>query len=322
MKAVRFHTNGGPEVLKYEDVDTPKPNHDEALIKLEAIGVNYIDIYQRSGQYATPLPTTAGGEGSGTVVEVGSEVSEVAVGELVAYTGPLGAYAEYAVVPAWRLVKLPTSINPSTAAALMLQGMTAHYLTHTTYPLKKGDTCLIHAAAGGVGLLLIQMAKKLGAQVIGTVSTKEKAQLAHSVGADETIIYTQNDFEKEVLRITDGQRIEVVYDSVGKSTFDQSINCLAPRGCLVLYGQASGPVPNIDPQILNSKGSLFLTRPSLGHHTLNRSEILGRANTIFEWVSKGDLSVRVHASLPLNEAAEAHRLLASRTTTGKIVLVP
>ena len=322
MKAVRFHTNGGPEVLKYEDVDTPKPNHDEALIKLEAIGVNYIDIYQRSGQYATPLPTTAGGEGSGTVVEVGSEVSEVAVGDLVAYTGPLGAYAEYAVVPAWRLVKLPTSINPSTAAALMLQGMTAHYLTHTTYPLKKGDTCLIHAAAGGVGLLLIQMAKKLGAQVIGTVSTKEKAQLAHSVGADETIIYTQNDFEKEVLRITDGQRIEVVYDSVGKSTFDQSINCLAPRGCLVLYGQASGPVPNIDPQMLNSKGSLFLTRPSLGHHTLNRSEILGRANTIFEWVSKGDLSVRVHASLALNEAAEAHRLLASRTTTGKIVLIP
>ena len=322
MKAVRFHTNGGPEVLKYEDVDTPKPNHDEALIKLEAIGVNYIDIYQRSGQYATPLPTTAGGEGSGTVVEVGSEVSEVAVGDLVAYTGPLGAYAEYAVVPAWRLVKLPTSINPSTAAALMLQGMTAHYLTHTTYPLKKGDTCLIHAAAGGVGLLLIQMAKKLGAQVIGTVSTKEKAQLAHSVGADETIIYTQNDFEKEVLRITDGQRIEVVYDSVGKSTFDQSINCLAPRGCLVLYGQASGPVPNIDPQMLNSKGSLFLTRPSLGHHTLNRAEILGRANTIFEWVSKGDLSVRVHASLALNEAAEAHRLLASRTTTGKIVLVP
>ena len=322
MKAVRFHTNGGPEVLKYEDVDTPKPNHDEALIKLEAIGVNYIDIYQRSGQYATPLPTTAGGEGSGTVVEVGSEVSEVAVGDLVAYTGPLGAYAEYAVVPAWRLVKLPTSITPSPAAALMLQGMPAHYLTHTTYPLKQGDTCLIHAAAGGVGLLLIQMAKKLGAQVIGTVSTKEKAQLAHSVGADETIIYTQNDFEKEVLRITDGQRIEVVYDSVGKSTFDQSINCLAPRGCLVLYGQASGPVPNIDPQMLNSKGSLFLTRPSLGHHTLNRSEILGRANTIFEWVSKGDLSVRVHASLPLNEAAEAHRLLASRTTTGKIVLVP
>ena len=322
MKAVRFHTNGGPEVLKYEEVDTPKPKNNEALIKLEAAGVNYIDIYQRSGQYATPLPTTAGGEGSGTVVEIGSEVSEVAIGDLVAYTGPLGAYAEYAVVPAWRLVKLPVSVSPSTAAALMLQGMTAHYLTHSTYPLKSGDTCLIHAAAGGVGLLLIQMAKKLGAQVIGTVSTEEKAQLARSVGADETIIYTQRDFEQEVLKITDGQGIEVVYDSVGKSTFDQSINCLAPRGCLVLYGQASGPVPNIDPQILNGKGSLFLTRPSLGHHTLTRSEILDRANTILEWVSKGDLSVRVHASLPLNEASEAHRLLESRTTTGKIILVP
>lgn len=322
MKAVRFHTNGGPEVLKYEEVDTPKPKNDEALIKLEAAGVNYIDIYQRSGQYPTPLPTTAGGEGSGTVVAIGSEVSEVAIGDVVAYTGPLGAYAEYAAVPAWRLVKLPASINPSTAAALMLQGMTAHYLTHSTYPLKPGDICLIHAAAGGVGLLLIQMAKKLGAHVIGTVSTEEKAKLARSVGADEAIIYTEQNFENEVMKITDGQGIQVAYDSVGKSTFDQSVNCLGPRGYLVLYGQASGPVPNIDPQMLNGKGSLFLTRPSLGHHTLTRPEILDRANTIFQWVDSGDLSVRIHATLPLNEAAEAHRLLASRTTTGKIILVP
>lgn len=322
MKAVRFHTNGGPEVLVYEEVDIPEPKKDEALIKLAATGVNFIDIYQRSGQYSTPLPTTAGGEGAGTVVMIGSEVTEVGIGDPVAYTGPLGSYAEYAVVPAWRLVKLPISINLTTAAALMLQGMTAHYLTHSTYPIKPGDVCLIHAAAGGVGLLLIQMAKKLGAHVIGTVSTEEKAKLARSVGADEAIIYTEQNFENEVMKITDGQGIQVVYDSVGKSTFDQSVNCLGPRGYLVLYGQASGPVPNIDPQMLNSKGSLFLTRPSLGHHTLTRSEILDRTNTIFQWVDSGDLSVRIHATLPLSEASEAHRLLASRTTTGKIVLVP
>ena len=322
MKAVRFHTNGGPEVLVYEEIDIPDPKKNEALIKLAATGVNFIDIYQRSGQYSTPLPTTAGGEGAGTVVMIGSEVTEVGIGDSVAYTGPLGAYAEYAVVPAWRLVKLPISINLTTAAALMLQGMTAHYLTHSTYPIKPGDICLIHAAAGGVGLLLIQMAKKLGAHVIGTVSTEEKAKLARSVGADEAIIYTKQNFENEVMKITDGQGIQVAYDSVGKSTFDQSVNCLGPRGYLVLYGQASGPVPNIDPQMLNSKGSLFLTRPSLGHYTLTRSEILDRANTIFQWVDSGDLSVRIHATLPLSEASEAHRLLASRTTTGKIVLVP
>lgn len=322
MKAVRFHDYGGPEALLLEDIPTPEPGAGEALVKLAAIGVNFVDMYQRSGIYKAPLPCTAGSEGAGEVVAVGSGVAEVAVGDRVVYSGALGAYAEYALVPAWRLVKVPDTVDLNIAAAVLLQGMTVHYLTHSTYPLKGGITCLVHAAAGGVGLLLIQVAKRLGAQVIGTVSTSEKAKLARSFGADEMIVYTEQDFEAEVKRLTDGKGLQVVYDSVGKTTFEKSLNCLAPRGYLVLYGQASGPAPSIDPQILNSKGSLFLTRPSLVHYTLTRQELLSRANDVLGWVATGELKVRIGAQFPLSEAAEAHRQLAGRQTTGKVLLIP
>ena len=324
MKAIRVHEYGGPEVLRYEDVPIPQPGEGQALVRLHAIGVNFIDVYMRMGQgiYRPPLPFIPGQEGAGVVEAVGPGVTEFAPGDRVAYFGATGSYAEYAVVPVGRLVKLPEGLDFKLGAAVMLQGVTAHYLTHSTYPLKAGDTCLVHAAAGGVGLLLVQVAKRRGARVIGTVSTREKAELARSVGADEVIIYTEQDFEAEVKRLTDGRGLQVVYDSVGQATFDKSLSCLAPRGYMVLYGQSSGPVGPIDPQILNVKGSLFLTRPTTAHYTLTREEYLWRCNDILGWVASGELKVHIGAEFPLAEAAEAHRRLAGRQTTGKVLLIP
>ncbi len=322
MKAIRVYEPGGPEKLRYEEVPTPTPGAEEALVRIEAIGLNYIDTYHRTGLYKMPLPFTPGVEAAGVVAAVGSNVRDLQVGDRVAYTGVPGAYAEYAVVPAAKLVKLPEGVDAKTAAAALLQGMTAHYLTHTTYPLKPGDTALVHAAAGGVGLLLVQMAKQLGAQVFGTVSTEAKAQLAKEAGADAVILYTEQDFEAEVKRLTNGQGVNVVYDSVGKTTFEKSLNVLRPRGYLVLFGQSSGPVPPFDPIVLSNKGSLFLTRPTLAHYTLTREELLQRAGEVLGWVKSGRLKLRIEQTFPLAEAAEAHRRLEGRQTTGKVLLIP
>ena len=322
MRAVRIHKYGGPEVLTLEEIPVPEPKAGEARVKIEAIGVNYIDIYQRTGLYPVKTPFTLGTEGAGIVDAVGPDVTEVKIGDRVGYVMIPGSYAEYAIVPAARLVPIPPNIDARTAAALMLQGMTAHYLTHSTYPLKKGETTLVHAAAGGVGLLLIQIAKQLGATVIGTVSTEAKAKLAKEAGADHVILYTQADFLAEVKKLTDGRGLDVVYDSVGQTTFDKSLDCLRPRGYLVLFGQSSGPVPAFDPGKLAAKGSLFLTRPSLAHYTLERSELLQRANDIFNWTAAGKLKVRIDKTFPMAEAAEAHRQLEGRKTTGKVILLP
>ncbi len=322
MKAIRVHECGGPEVMVLQDCPVPEPGEGQALIRIEAAGVNFIDIYQRMGAYKLPLPFTPGNEAAGVVVKTGAGVTEAAAGDRVAYAGAIGSYSAQAVVPAWRLVMLPKGIDAKTAAAVMLQGMTAHYLTHATYPLKSGDACLVHAAAGGVGLLLVQIAKRRGARVIGTVSTAEKAELARKAGADDVILYTERDFETETRRLTGGKGVQVVYDSVGKTTFEKSMSCLAGRGYLVLYGQASGPVPPFDPQVLNAKGGLFLTRPSLAHYTATRAELLERANDVLGWAARGELKVRIGAEFPLAEAAEAHRRLAGRLTTGKVVLIP
>ncbi|MEK7710226.1 MAG: quinone oxidoreductase [candidate division NC10 bacterium] len=322
MKAIRVKTLGGPEVLTLEDIPDPKPGPGEAVVKLEAAGLNYIDVYYRTGLYKAQLPITLGVEGGGVVTEVGPNVTEVKVGDRVAYSGVLGAYAQFAAVPAARLVKLPEGLDGKAGAAAMLQGMTAHYLSHATYPLKPGDWCLVHAAAGGVGLLLCQMAKMRGARVIGTVSTEAKAKLAREAGADEVILYTTQDFEAEVKRITGGAGVPVVYDSVGKTTFDKSLNCLAPRGVMALYGQSSGPVPPLDPAILNQKGSLFLTRPSLVHHTATRQELLQRSGDVLGWIKAGKLKLRIDLTLPLAQAADAHRQLEGRQTTGKVLLIP
>jgi len=322
MKAVRVHTPGGPEALRYEDVPQPAPKAGEALVKIDAAGLNYIDVYYRTGMYKTELPVIAGLEGGGTVTAVGPNVAEVKVGDKVAYTGVPGAYAEYAVVPAARLVVLPAGVSTKQGAAVMLQGMTAHYLACSTYPLKPGDSCLVHAAAGGVGLLLCQIAKLRGARVIGTVSTEDKAKLAREAGADEVILYTRQDFEAEMKRITSGKGVQVVYDSVGKTTFEKGFNCLAPRGVMALYGQSSGPVGSFDPQILNAKGSLFLTRPSLGHYIATRDELLQRAGELLGWIREGTLRVRMEFEFPLKDAPEAHRALEGRRTTGKVLLVP
>ncbi|WP_089945804.1 quinone oxidoreductase family protein, partial [Candidatus Entotheonella palauensis] len=266
MKAVRIHEFGGPEAMQYEEVPTPAPGSGQVLVKLAAAGLNFIDVYQRTGLYPNNLPYTLGLEGSGTVEAVGVAVTGFSPGDPVAYTGVPGSYADYVLVPADRLVHMPEGLDIKYGAAAMLQGMTAHYLAYTTYPLKAGDTCLVHAAAGGVGLLLVQMAKQCGARVIGTVSTEEKAALAREAGADEMILYTQQDFEAEVMRLTDGKGVQVIYDSVAKDTFDKGLNCLAPLGYMVLYGQSSGPIPPFNPASLNEKGSLFLTRPSLFHY--------------------------------------------------------
>ncbi len=322
MRAIRVHDYGGPEVLRLEDLPVPEPGPGEARVKIAAAGVNFIDIYHRSGQYKGVLPMTLGMEAAGVVDAVGPDVSDVQVGDRVVYAMRQGAYAEYAIVPATMLVRVPEGIDLHQAAAVMLQGMTAHYLAHSTYPLRPGDIALIHAAAGGVGLLLVQIAKRCGARVIGTVSTEEKAALAREAGADDIILYTQEDFSAAVRRLTDGAGVHVVYDSVGKTTFEGSLDCLRPRGYLVLFGQSSGAVPPFDPQVLNAKGSLFLTRPSLGHYLLTRDELLWRAGDLFAWMAAGELKVRIDATYPLEQAAEAHRALASRATSGKLLLLP
>ena len=322
MRAVRVHNFGGPEVLKNEEIAVPEPKAGEARVKVEAIGLNYIDIYQRTGLYPLPLPFTLGREAAGLVDATGPNVTEVKVGDAVAYAMEPGAYAEYAVVPAWKLVPVPANVDTLSAAATMLQGMTAHYLTHSTYALKKGETALVHAAAGGVGLLLIQIAKNLGATVIGTVGTQAKAELAKQAGADHTILYTQADFLAEVKNLTGGGGVHVVYDSVGATTFEKSLDCLRPRGYLVLFGQASGPVPPFDLAKLATKGSLFVTRPTLVHYMSDRRELLERAGDLFNWIASGKLKLRIEKTFPLAEAAEAHRQLEGRRTTGKVILLP
>jgi NADPH2:quinone reductase len=322
MKAIRIHTPGGPEALRYEDVPAPAPKAGEAVVKIDAAGVNYIDVYRRTGLYKVDLPFTSGLEAGGTVTALGAGVTEVRVGDKVAYTGVPGAYAEYAAVPASQLVVLPAGVTTRQGAAAMLQGMTAHYLACSTYPLKPGDTCLVHAAAGGVGLLLCQIARMRGARVIGTVSTEDKAKLAREAGADEVILYTQQDFEAETKRLTGGKGVQVVYDSVGKTTFDKGFNCLVPRGMMVLYGASSGPVGPFDLQVLNAKGSIFVTRPSLGHYTATREELVQRAGDVLGWIGAGKLKMRMEFEFPLKDAAEAHRALEGRRTTGKILLIP
>jgi NADPH2:quinone reductase len=322
MKAVRVHTPGGPEALRYEDAPDPTPKAGEAIVKVDAAGLNYIDVYFRSGQYKAELPITLGLEAGGTVTAVGSGVSEVKVGDKVAYTGVPGAYAQLAAVPAQKLVVLPSGVSTKQGAAAMLQGLTAHYLATSTWPLKKGDTCLVHAAAGGVGLLLCQMAKMRGAHVIGTVSSEDKAKLAKEAGADEVINYAKQDFEAEVKRLTGGKGLQVVYDGVGKTTFDKGFNVLAPRGMMVLYGAASGPVPPVDPMRLEGAGSLFLTRPSGRHYTAKREELLARAGDVFSWIADGKLEVRIGGRYPLDEARKAHEDLEGRRTTGKLLLLP
>jgi NADPH2:quinone reductase len=322
MQAVRVHEPGGPEVLRHEAVDVPTPGAGQALVRLDAAGVNFIDVYKRTGQYKIPLPGTLGEEGAGTVEAVGDGVADVRPGDRVAWASVMGSYAEYAVVPAWRLVKVPDAVDTRLAAALMLQGMTAHYLATSTWPLEPGHRCLVHAAAGGVGLLLVQIAKKRGAFVIGTVGSDEKAELARRAGADEVIVYTRQDFAAETKRLTDGRGVHVVYDSVGKTTFLPGLDVLAPRGLMALFGQSSGAVGPLDPQVLNQKGSLFLTRPTLAHYTATPEELRARAGELFGWVADGSLDVRVGAEYPLAEAAEAHRALEGRRTTGKVLLRP
>ena len=323
MKAVRVHTPGGPEVLRHEDIPDPVPADGQALVRIEAIGVNFIDTYHRTGLYKVPsLPFTLGQEAAGTVEAVGAGVTGLSPGDRVAYTGVMGSYAEKAAVPADRLVKLPEGLSARDGAAAMLQGMTAHYLACSTYPLKAGDTCLIHAGAGGVGLLLIQIAKMRGARVLTTTSTEEKAALAREAGADEVILYKDQDFAAEVRRLTDGKGVQVVYDGVGRTTFDKSLDSLARRGMMVLFGQSSGTVPPFDPAILNAKGSVYLTRPSLFHYMAEKEELTARAADVLGWIRDGRLELRIGLELPLSEAAEAHRALEGRSTTGKVLLLP
>jgi NADPH2:quinone reductase len=322
MKAVQINEYGGPEALRYQEVPDLAPSDGEALVDIQAAGVNYTDVYSRAGiNPGPPLPRTIGVEGAGTVRAVAPGVSDVAVGDVVAYCSIAGSYAEQAVVPASRLIKMPSGLDARAGAAVMLQGMTAHYLCYSTYAVKPGDRTLIHAGAGGVGLLLIQMVKSLGGYVFSTVSTDAKADLAREAGADHVILYTQQDFADDVKKATNGEGVQVVYDSVGKTTFDQSLSCLAPRGYLVLYGQASGAVPPMDPRVLGN-GSLFLTRPGLGDYTATREELEQRAGDILGWVQSGQLNLRVEHVFPLAEASEAHRQLEGRATTGKVLLVP
>jgi NADPH2:quinone reductase len=321
MHAIRVSEIGGPEKLVYQEIELPQPQAGEALVKIAAAGVNFIDVYYRIGQYKTNLPFTPGQEASGVVEAVGPGVTEVKVGQRVAYVLSMGSYAEYAVVPASKLVPVPDGVDDQQAAAALLQGMTAHYLTRSTYRVQKDDTVLVHAAAGGVGLLLTQMVHQIGAKVIATVSTEAKAELARTAGADEVILYNQADFEEEVKRITAGIGVSVVYDSVGKTTFDKSINCLRPRGYMVLYGSSSGPVPLFDPALLNSKGSLFLTRPSLGHYLLTQQELLERASEVLTMIEAGNLKLRIEHTYELAQAAQAHLDLQARATTGKLLLL-
>ena len=321
MKAIQVSQVGGPEALTVVDVPAPKPKADEALVQIKVAGVNFIDVYFREGRYPAALPFINGQEAAGVVAEVGSEVTNVRAGDRVAYTGALGSYAEYAAVPAGRLVKIPQALSFEQAAAAMLQGMTAHYLVFSTYKLQKGESALVHAAAGGVGLLLVQMAKKkIGAHVIATAGTEEKAQLAREAGADECIVYTQADFEIETWASTGGKGVHVVYDGVGKATFDKDLNVLRPRGYLVLFGGASGAVPPFDLIKLSQKGSLYITRPTLAHYTVTREELEWRAGEVMQWIGDGDLNLRIHKVYPLAEAEQAHRDLEGRKTTGKLLL--
>jgi NADPH:quinone reductase len=320
VQAIRVHAHGGPETLELEEIEVPRPGPGEALVRVEASGVNFIDIYYRTGTYSEPLPATLGREGAGTVESVGDGVADLGPGDRVAWAMIPGAYAEYCVVPAQRLVPVPDRVSSVDAAAVMLQGMTAHYLTRSTYPLKAGDTCLVHAAAGGVGLLLCQMAHAAGARVIGTVSTDEKAALARSAGADDIIFYTRQDFVAEVKRLAGG--VNVIYDGVGKTTFEAGFDCLRPRGMLIVFGQSSGKPPAVDPQTLNSKGSLFVTRPTITHYIAERSELLQRAADVLTAVRDGRLRLRIHHTYPLAQAADAHRDLEGRQSSGKLVLQP
>jgi len=323
MRAIRVHECGGPEALRYDEVATPEPQAGEALVAVAAAGVNFIDVQHRTGRYKPPaLPFTLGSEAAGTVAAVGAGVTEVAVGDRVAYAMVLGAYAEHAVVPAKRLVKVPAAIDLKTAAAVMLQGLTAHYLTHSTYAIKSGDTALVHAAAGGAGQLITQVARLRGATVYGTVGGEAKAAVARAAGAAAAIDYRTQDFEAEIKKLTNGRGVDVVYDSVGKDTFDKSLNSLRARGMLALFGFSSGPVPPFDPAVLGAKGSLFLTRPGLNQYIATRDELVGRANDLFAWLAAGTLKVTIDRVWPLAEAAEAHRALEARRTAGKLLLVP
>ncbi len=322
MKRIMIHEFGGPEVMKLKEMPAPPCTERMALVRVTACGVNFIDIYQRTGLYKNPLPYPIGLEGAGVVESVGDGVRSVAPGDRVAWTGIPGSYCDMNLVPADRLLKVPKWVDDRTAAASMLQGMAAHYLARSTYRLRKGDTCLIHAAAGGVGLLLCQIARKVGARVIGTAGTDEKTARAREAGAHEVINYEKVDFEVEVRRLTDGKGVQVVYDSVGKSTFERSLNCLSRRGMLVLFGQSSGPVPAFDPSILNTKGSLYLTRPSLFHYIATRDELLERSHELFNWIKDGTLKIAIGATFSLDQAADAHRALEERRTTGKVLLIP
>jgi NADPH2:quinone reductase len=323
MRAIRVHACGGPEALRYDEIATPEPQAGEALVEIAAAGVNFIDVQHRAGRYKPPaLPFTLGSEGAGTVTAVGAGVSEVAVGDRVAYAMVLGAYAEHAVVPAKRLVKVPAAIDLKTAAAVMLQGLTAHYLTQSTYTIRSGDTALVHAAAGGAGQLITQVARLRGATVYGTVGGEAKAAVARAAGAAAAIDYRTQDFEAEIKKLTNGRGVDVVYDSVGKDTFEKSLNSLRPRGMLALFGFSSGPVPPFDPAVLGAKGSLFLTRPGLNQYIATRDELVGRADDLFAWLAAGKLKVTIDRVWPLAEAAQAHVALESRRTAGKLLLVP
>jgi len=322
MKAIQVSDTGGPEVLTLVELPVPVPKPQEVVVQIKAAGVNFIDVYFREGHYPAPLPFVNGQEAAGVVTTVGAEVTSLRTGDRVAYTGVLGSYAQYASVPANRLVKIPDQLDFMQAAAAMLQGMTAHYLSHSTYPLKPGETALVHAAAGGVGLLLVQMAKQLGARVIGTVGSEAKAQLAKEAGADEVVIYTTQDFEAETLRLTAGQGVHVIYDGVGQATFDKDLNVLRPRGYLILFGAASGPVPPLDLMKLVQKGSLFVTRPSLAHYIATREELETRSDDVMRMITRGDLKLRIHSTYALAEAQQAHRDLESRKTSGKLLLIP
>ena len=322
MKAIQVKQTGGPEVMELVELPVPVPKANEAVVKLAAAGVNFIDVYHREGRYKVPLPFIPGQEGAGAVTAVGGEVKSVKIGDRVAWCGLLGGYAEYAAVAAERLVTIPAGVTDQQAAATMLQGMTAHYLLYDTYPLRRGETALVHAAAGGVGLLLVQMAHNIGARVIATVSTEEKAKLARDAGADEIILYTKSDFEAETKRLTGGKGVDVVYDSVGKTTFEKGLNILRPRGMMALFGGSSGAVPPFDPITLTQKGSLFLTRPSLGNYIASREELVARSGAVFGMIAAGKLKLRIEHTYPLAEAQRAHRDLEGRKTTGKLLLIP
>lgn len=322
MKAIQVKQPGGPEAMELVDLPVPQPKANEAVVKLSASGVNFIDVYFREGRYKAVPPFVLGQEGAGVVNAVGPDVTTVKNGDRVAWTGVMGSYAEYAAVPADRLVPIPDGVTDQQAAAAMLQGMTAHYLSHDTYPLKRGETALVHAAAGGVGLLLVQMAHHIGARVIATVSTDEKAKLAREAGADEVILYTQSDFETETKRLTGGKGLDVVYDSVGKTTFEKGLNVLRPRGMMVLFGGSSGAVPPFDLIVLSQKGSLYVTRPTLVNYIATREELMARSGAVFGMIAAGKLKLRIAHTYPLAEVQQAHRDLEARRTTGKLLLIP